>query len=121
MEPGRKEAPRLARPATRYWRGKVPKGVAEVDSDSEDEGVQQPQGEDGDVPIAGDQEIVYEEDEEDEGTLQREETRTKIKSMNVTLKDVNISKDGKVTVAGREESGRTVLEQEEGSFTVIPR
>jgi len=116
MEPGRKQASRLARPAARYWKGKAPKGVAEVDSDSEDEGVQQPLGENGDVPIAGDQEIVYEEDEEDGGTLLREETRTKITSMNVTLKDVNISKDGKVIVAGREESGRTVLEQEEGSF-----
>ena len=54
MEPGRKQAPRLARPVTRYWKGKAPKRVPEVDADSEGEGIQQPLGEDSDVPIVGD-------------------------------------------------------------------
>jgi len=34
------------------------------------------------------------------------------KAMNVSLKNVNISRDGKVTVAGREESGRTAMEED---------
>ena len=39
MQPARKkDAPRIARPAVRYWKGKAPKGVVEVhesDSDSD--------------------------------------------------------------------------------------
>ena len=35
--------------------------------------------------------------------------------MNVTLRDVNISKEGRVIVAGKEESGRTEIEREEGT------
>jgi len=30
--------------------------------------------------------------------------------MNIALKDVSVSKEGKVIVAGREESGRTAME-----------
>ncbi|RDB29169.1 Microfibrillar-associated protein 1 [Hypsizygus marmoreus] len=109
MEPGRKQAPRLARPAARYWKGKAPKGVAEAESESEDEGLQSME-EEGDVPIGGDQDIV---EEEAEYIVLRTEERKLVKSMNVTLKDVNISKEGKVIVAGREESGRTAMEEEE--------
>jgi microfibrillar-associated protein 1 len=112
----RKQAPRLTRPAARYWKGKAPKGVVDVDSDSD---VEEPQmEEEGDVPISGDQDIVYEEDDEEAMRL-RKETPKSIKAMNVTLKDVNISKDGKVTVAGREESGRTALEEEDGTLTLL--
>ncbi|KAJ4499345.1 splicing factor, Prp19-binding domain-containing protein [Lentinula lateritia] len=39
----------------------------------------------------------------------------KSKSMNIALRDVDISTDGKVIVAGREESGKTVLEEDEES------
>jgi microfibrillar-associated protein 1 len=112
----RKQAPRLARPAARYWKGKAPKGVVDVDSDSD---VEEPQmEEEGDVPISGDQDIVYEEDDEEAMRLRKEAPKS-IKAMNVTLKDVNISKDGKVTVAGREESGRTALEEEDGTLTLL--
>ncbi|PBK70310.1 hypothetical protein ARMSODRAFT_1083946 [Armillaria solidipes] len=111
MSAPRKQAPRLARPAARYWKGKAPKGVAEVDSDSDEEGPDVE--EEGDILIGGEQDIVQ-EDDEDLPTAQNV-SRAKIKSMNVSLKDVNISKDGKVIVAGRDESGRTALEDEDES------
>lgn len=111
MSAPRKQAPRLARPAARYWKGKAPKGVAEVDSDSDEEASDVE--EEGDILIGGDQDIVQ-EDDEDLPTAQHV-SKAKIKSMNVSLKDVNISKDGKVIVAGRDESGRTALEDEEES------
>lgn len=111
MSAPRKQAPRLARPAARYWKGKAPKGVAEVDSDSDEEASDVE--EEGDILIGGEQDIVQ-EDDEDLPTAQHV-SKAKIKSMNVSLKDVNISKDGKVIVAGRDESGRTALEDEEGA------
>ncbi|KAF5361722.1 hypothetical protein D9758_007387 [Tetrapyrgos nigripes] len=109
----RKQAPRLARPAARYWKGKAPKGVAAVDSDSDsDEG--QPVEQEGDVLIGGEQDIVaqYDEDEQMEMPMKTEHGKP-TKSMNIALRDVNISKEGKVIVAGREESGRTALEEDE--------
>ncbi|KII86356.1 hypothetical protein PLICRDRAFT_177908 [Plicaturopsis crispa FD-325 SS-3] len=106
MSAARKQAPRLPRPAARYWKGKAPKGVVDVASESESDEGPEPQ-EEGDVSISGDQEIV---DAQDEEVLP---ARAKaVKSMNVSLRDVNISKDGKVIVAGREESGRTAMEEE---------
>lgn len=106
----RKQAPRPAKPAARYWKGKAPKGVADVESDSEpEEGSPQ---EEGDVLIGGDQDIV---DEDDNGAYVRADVVKSARAMNVSLKDVNISKDGKVIVAGREESGRTAME-DEGRF-----
>jgi microfibrillar-associated protein 1 len=111
----RKQAPRLARPAARYWKGKAPKGVVDVDSDSDVEEPAQMEVE-GDVPISGDQDIV--DEEEEESMHLRTEAPKSIKAMNVTLKDVNISKDGKVIVAGRVESGRTALE-EDGAFILL--
>ena len=95
----RKQAPRPARPAARYWKGKAPKGVADAGSDSDDVEDTLPQEEDGDVPISGEQDLAGEPIHTGTG-----------KSMNVSLKDVRISGDGKVIVAGREESGRTVVE-----------
>ncbi|KAK0456909.1 splicing factor, Prp19-binding domain-containing protein [Armillaria borealis] len=115
MSAPRKQAPRLARPAARYWKGKAPKGVAEVDSDSDEEAPDVE--EEGDILIGGEQDIVQ-EDDEDLPTAQNV-SRAKIKSMNVSLKDVNISKDGKVIVAGRDESGRTALEDEEGAHATL--
>ncbi|KAJ7596838.1 splicing factor, Prp19-binding domain-containing protein, partial [Mycena floridula] len=109
MSSVKKQAPRLARPAARYWKGKAPKGVVEADSDSdvEEEGVDEEA--EGDVPVGGDQDIV---DEDEDIPLRQEPSRVS-KAMNIALKDVNISRDGKVTVAGREESGRTAAEDEE--------
>ncbi|KAF8633924.1 hypothetical protein AX15_001109 [Amanita polypyramis BW_CC] len=105
----RKPAPRLPQPASRYWKGKAPKGIADVQSDSENEEEQVPHDE-GDVPLSGDQYI--EDAEEDQMALCLAEQKV-VKTMSVSLRDVNISKEGKVIVAGREESGRTLLEEEE--------
>lgn len=111
----RKPAPRLPKPASRYWKGKAPKGAVDVQSDSDYEEDEQPTGDDGDVPLSGDQYIEGEEEEEMSfRTAEHVEQKT-LKTMNVSLRDVNISKEGKVIVAGREESGRT-LEEEEGEF-----
>ncbi|KAF9454943.1 hypothetical protein P691DRAFT_620767, partial [Macrolepiota fuliginosa MF-IS2] len=114
----RKQAPRLPRPAVRYWKGKAPKGVAELESDSdveeqaEDEFEQQ--HEEGDVLIqeAGDVDMGESEgEEEDEGMqLPKVKMDAKGKIMRVALKDVSVSKEGAVVVAGRLESGRTEME-----------
>ncbi|KAG8220147.1 microfibrillar-associated protein MFAP1, Zn finger, CCHC type protein [Butyriboletus roseoflavus] len=105
---------RPTRAAGRYWKGKAPKGVAEVPSDSEEEQEQQVQ-EEGDVPIGGEEDFVKgEEEEEGEEPLPTQSSQPKsARALNVSLKDVSISQDGKVVVAGREESGRTFMEEEE--------
>ncbi|KAL5518539.1 hypothetical protein ACEPAH_221 [Sanghuangporus vaninii] len=110
-------APRPARPAARYWRGKAPKGVAELsESEEEDEfGEAQDEGgdEDIDMPLGA---VEGAEDEEEDDGGQETATRTKMKTvsarLNIALKDVDI-KDGKVIVAGREESGKTAMEESE--------
>ncbi|THH11381.1 hypothetical protein EW145_g695 [Phellinidium pouzarii] len=111
----RKQAPRLARPAARYWRGKAPKGVAEL-SDSEDEaeaGEQVDEEEGGDMPLGAVEGDVGEEGGEDEnGSMMRAIPKALGGKMNITLRDVDIQ-EGKVIVAGREESGRTTMEEEE--------
>ncbi|KAI0089747.1 splicing factor, Prp19-binding domain-containing protein [Irpex rosettiformis] len=110
----RKPAPRLARPAARYWKGKAPKGVDATagESDESDEGEAEELEEEGDVRI---QDVGG--DEEDEDGLEVKKSglvKGKAKAgINVTLRDVNISKEGKVIVAGREEVGRTAAELEE--------
>jgi microfibrillar-associated protein 1 len=102
---------RPTKAAGRYWKGKAPKGVAEAPSDSEEEEDQEQVQEEGDVPIGGEEDFVKEEEEE---SLPTRPTETKsARALNVSLKDVNISRDGKVIVAGREESGRTLMEEEE--------
>jgi len=113
MSTGRKQAPRLPRPAVRYWKGKAPKGVAEVDSDSDVE-EEAPSHLEGDVPLGDD-----EDDEDDFGDLSTKQERISLapKAINIALKDVTVSKEGKVIVAGREESGRTARE-EEGTTTM---
>ncbi|PPQ63210.1 hypothetical protein CVT24_005755 [Panaeolus cyanescens] len=106
MSTARKPAARLPRPAVRYWKGKAPKGAVEAESDSDAE---ERENEDNEM------EMGEEDEEEDIGELsinQRQDI-PKSKPMNITLKDVTVSKDGRVTVAGREESGRTALEQDE--------
>ena len=97
----RKPAPRLARPAARYWKGKAPKGADEVPSDSDEEEELQRQEGEGDIQI-GDQDFGEEEDE-DGPPIRAVAKPVVTKAINVALKDVNISKDGKVIVAGRED------------------
>ncbi|KIL70597.1 hypothetical protein M378DRAFT_183227 [Amanita muscaria Koide BX008] len=106
----RKQAPRLPQPASRYWKGKAPKGAADVQSDSDYEGEEEPVNEQADVPLTGDQVI---EDDEPEEMVLLPTGQKEVKTMSVSLRDVNISKEGKVVVAGREESGRTVEEESE--------
>ena len=100
----RKQAARLPRPAARYWKGRAPKGVDAAPSDSEEEEDEQVEvGEEGDVPI--------EDVEEDEGLEMRvEAAKPAAKGINVALRDVNISREGKVTIAGKAEVGRTAAE-----------
>ena|SRR6267154_2056537 len=106
----RKHTVKPTRAAGRYWKGKAPKGAAEFPSDSDEEEEEQPEvQEEGDVLIGGEQDIVEEEDEENALPMKTGQGGM-VKTMNLTLKDVNISKEGKVIVAGREESGRTKLE-----------
>ena len=105
----RKTAQRIAKPATRYWKGKAPQGITAVQSDSdEDEDEEQEQAE-GDVPL--DEELRAQSDDEEGMTLRKEVTKSK--AMNIALKDVSVSSDGKVRVAGKEESGRTAQELRE--------
>lgn len=108
MSASRKQAPRLARPAVRYWKGKAPKGATEVDSDSDAEEVAT-DFEAEDVPL---DEQDYEEEENEDLPVKRATGTVVPKAMNIALKDVSVSKEGKVTVAGRDESGRTALEEE---------
>lgn len=108
----RKQAPRLARPAGRYWKGKAPKGAADLPSDESDDEREVPQ-EEGDVAFAGEQEFLHAEyDDDDDEEQGRKGHRTG--TMSVALKNVNISKEGKVIIAGRQEVGRTEME---GAFS----
>lgn len=126
----RPTAPRQAKPAQRYFRGKAPTGPGAVtthsDSDSDVEGDEDEEGvryEEGDVPVSGDRLAVGSEDEDDDDDAPAPARRTvqekgKV-AMNVSLKDVSIS-EGKVIVSGRVESGRTERELEGASkFTCI--
>ncbi|TCD65238.1 hypothetical protein EIP91_002946 [Steccherinum ochraceum] len=106
----RKQAARLPRPAARYRKGQVPKGAEVLPSDSEEEDDEQQQlEEEGDVMIG-----EAESDEEEDALEVREVKKARVKKgMNVSLKDVKVSKEGKVMVSGKEEVGKTLIEQEE--------
>ena len=105
----RKQAPRPARPAGRYWKGKAPKGAADLSSsDESDDGGEVPQ-EEGDVAFAGEQEFLHAEYDGDEEEEQGRKGQ-KAGKMSVALKNVNISKEGKVLIDGRQEVGRTEME-----------
>ncbi|KAF7796078.1 hypothetical protein EIP86_007249 [Pleurotus ostreatoroseus] len=122
----RKPAPRLPRPAARYWKGKVPKGLApggaaSSSEDDDDEGRDENQLEEGDVLI---EDVEEEEEEEEEGGLEVRQAITGAKGkgmgregagagLSVKLGDVSVSREGRVTVAGRAEVGRTAVEIEE--------
>ncbi|KAI0307505.1 splicing factor, Prp19-binding domain-containing protein [Multifurca ochricompacta] len=111
----RKQAPRPARPAGRYWKGKAPKDAGDLSSSSDesDDEEQAPQ-EDGDVAFAGEQEFFHAEndEEQEEKGEQGREMGHRTGKMNLALKNVNISKEGKVTIAGKDEVGRTEMEDD---------
>jgi len=104
----RKQAPRLAKPAGRYWKGKAPKGATDFSSSSESDDDKDLPHEEGDVAFAGEQEFLHakHDDEEEEDVEQGRKTGR----MSIALKNVNISREGKVIIAGRQEVGRTEVE-----------
>jgi len=119
-----KTAPRLPRPAARYWKGKAPKGLVEAESDSDvDETQESKPQENGDVQIRDVGDIgmgVSGEEDEDEGMqIPKAIVDSKGKSISVALKDVSVSKEGKVIVAGRLESGKTEMEGQKGVFLIL--
>ena len=104
----RKQAPRLAKPVGRYWKGKAPKGAADLSSDESDGEEEEVLQEEGDVAFAGEQEFLraeHDDEEEEQGHKGH-----KTGKMSVALKNVNISKEGKVIIAGRQEVGRADTE-----------
>lgn len=107
----RKQAARLPRPAARYRKGQAPKGCGEAASESDEDDEEQQNGEleAGDVLI---QDFDEDEDEDGGGLEVRREVVGKLqgKGMNVALRDVNISKEGRVVVAGKAEVGKTEVE-----------
>ncbi|GJE96789.1 microfibril-associated protein MFAP1 domain-containing protein [Phanerochaete sordida] len=104
----RKTAARLPKPAARYRRGQAPKGAVELPSDSEEE-------DEGEQPELDEGDEVIEDVEEDDLEVRQQVPKAAGKGINVTLRDVNISREGKVIIAGREEVGRTEAELEEES------
>jgi hypothetical protein len=112
----RKQAPRLARPVGRYWKGKAPKGAADLPSGESDEEEEEVPQEEGDVAFAGEQEFSraeYDDEEEEEAEEEKGTRGHRTGKMSVALKNVNISKEGKVIVAGRQEVDTT---EGEGTF-----
>ncbi|KAG8983302.1 hypothetical protein FRB90_006141, partial [Tulasnella sp. 427] len=104
----RKPAPRLARPAQRYWKGKAPKGADAQLSDSDEDEGQQGQVDEEDLP----EDIPLAAVGGPGAAPSQQKLKKKMGAMNVALKDVNIDERGKVIVAGKEESGRTAMEEE---------
>ncbi|KAL4243911.1 Micro-fibrillar-associated protein 1 C-terminal domain-containing protein [Abortiporus biennis] len=112
----RKPAPRLARPAARYWKGKAPKGVSDLPGSS-DEDEDQDQDEQYQPEEAGDEQIIEIAEENEE--VNELEVRKKVvggvgkgaTAVKVSLKDVSVSKEGRVLVGGKLEVGRTEVEK----------
>ncbi|KAG8878241.1 hypothetical protein FRB98_006307 [Tulasnella sp. 332] len=104
----RKAAPRLARPAQRYWKGKAPKGSEHQDVSSGSEEEQEQEEQEEDMPLGG----LGDDNAEAKGGAGGEVRRDK-GTMNFALKDVNVDDKGKVIVGGKEETGRTVMEESE--------
>jgi len=95
---------------------------AESDSDVDETQESKPQ-ENGDVQIRDVGDIgmgVSGEEDEDEGMqIPKAIVDSKGKSISVALKDVSVSKEGKVIVAGRLESGKTEMEGQKGVFLIL--
>ena len=106
----RKQAPRPARPVGRYWRGKAPKDAAEVASESEEDVGEGEEGEEDEDVLIGDIKKEEGDDDDDEAPAQRGPKAQVTTKINIAIKDVDISEEGKVIVAGRQESGRTRME-----------
>lgn len=102
------------RPAARYRPGKAPVPVADSDSDS---------GDDGDnAQQQGDQQHAHDDDEDEdlaEFSAPRTSKQQQPGAINVALRQVEVLDDGKVRVAGRDESGRTQMESSEGEYGAL--
>ncbi|KAH9060797.1 splicing factor, Prp19-binding domain-containing protein [Lactarius vividus] len=97
----RKQAPRPAKPTGRYWKGKAPKGAADIPSsgsEEEDDERQVPE-EEGDIAFAGEQEFLHAASDEEGDQSHKVQKPGK---MNVSLKNVNISEEGRVLISGKE-------------------
>ncbi|KIO07454.1 hypothetical protein M404DRAFT_410602 [Pisolithus tinctorius Marx 270] len=105
----RKHAKGPAKAAGRYWKGRAPKG-AEIASDSDEDEEQQAEQ---DVPAAGEHESQKVGDEDSEpDSFPTKTSVVRSAKINVALKDVQISRDGKVIVADRVESVEEESEEE---------
>lgn len=100
----KKDAPRLPRPVGRYWKGRAPKGTDKIIDDLDSDVDEEETIETGDVLLQDDLQVNVDDD------LQLA-TAAPTKAINISIKDVNISEEGKVFVHGKEETGRTALEQ----------
>jgi|SRR6267378_3509524 len=99
----RKQAPRPSKPTGRYWKGKAPKGAAELSSsDEEGDDEKQLPEEEGNIAFAGEQDFLCTASHEDEEGQQSNRVQ-KTGKMSLALRNVNISKDGKVIISGKEE------------------
>jgi microfibrillar-associated protein 1 len=112
MSTTRKQAPRPAKPTGRYWKGKAPKGAAELSSSDSEEGDDEGQvpEEEGDIAFAGEQEFLRAASHEDDEEGDQGNKVQKTGKMSLALKNVNISKDGKVIISGKEELGGTEMQ-----------
>jgi microfibrillar-associated protein 1 len=108
----RKQAPRPAKPTGRYWKGKAPKGAAELSSSDSEDGDDERQApeEEGDVAFAGEQDFLRAASHEDEEGNQGYKVQ-KTGKMSLALKNVNISKEGKVTISGKEDLGGPEMQE----------
>jgi microfibrillar-associated protein 1 len=107
----RKQAPRLAKPAVRYWKGKAPKGLTEVDSDLEDDSVSQ-------VTVAGREESGQTLEEEEDVSQSSEYEPDSYEKPQVEFRPVFIPvtlPGREESLAGREESSQTLKEDEDVS------
>lgn len=90
----RKPAVRPARPVARYWKGRAPKGVAEVASDSDQDGADVAREEEEDVLIEEEEFLEIEQDEDTPSVP--------TKGLNLVLNDVNLA--DKVIIDGMQQS-----------------
>lgn len=107
----RKPAPRIAKPAYRYRPGKAPKGYEDAVEEDSDEG-EEVEGAEGEDEEGAEERLSEVEDEEDDGgmAIKTAPVAKQAKGMSLNLKQVDISKDGKVIIGGKEETGRTAME-----------
>jgi len=102
-----KAATKLPTAAKRYRKGKLPEGIAAA-ADSDDSGAEEQdedEGEAEDVPFDG-----LSGDEDEDIPLPTARNISAPKKMNLALRDVAISREGKVVIAGKHEAGRTGVE-----------